>query len=168
MVGLHPLFQTEKMGKKPVICRQKLLGKDTDLMNRRHEVRISFPSRQDVRMQVILNTCTRTFSHVDSDVVSGRIILLFENFFASTQKVHYFPKTLGILGGKSSAVGMRNDHQVTTCVGKSIQDDVTQSRPIEDKSVSPDTGTRKIAEDTSTISGRPGLSLDIPHSPGCA
>jgi alanine dehydrogenase len=81
----HAESFAEKMGKKPVLCRQKLLGKNANLMNCRHEVRIPFPARQDVRMQVILYTCTRTFSHVDSDVVSGRIILLFENFFASPQ-----------------------------------------------------------------------------------
>jgi len=104
-------------------CFIQRLRHDPSIAYRRHEIRVTVPARQKVKMNVAVDACTARATEIHTEVVSVRPIFDTYSLLGNLSQIHQLVcRTLVSLRDKGQ-VRIRRNHQMPAGIWKTIQND---------------------------------------------
>ncbi len=106
---------------------------DARLANDRHEIGITTPAREKVKVKVIRHARAGAPAEVHAQVVPFRVVGSLQSGLDISGQLHHLPQGFRFEFGKGSHVEVRSYQGMASRVGKQIQEDEIAPGAMEDK-----------------------------------
>lgn len=150
---------------KFVVGGFQIFGDDPALPDDGNKVSVSFPARDNMKMQMPGNAGPRTLPQVESHIEPIGLVDLLQNLLTPAGQVHDFVPFRSRCIGEGGYMPVGNDHQVACGVGESIQNEEGVLLAKQDETLAILISGGKEAKDAVRFLATRGEVVEAPGSP---